>query len=119
MTRGRRSILNYLSATGLTAVTMVVGLISVPFIVRWLGDERYGAFRAAVDWFGYLSLLELGLAGALLPLLARALSLYDDTVVERTVAAGIRAYARVTALMILAALVLVAFITRLDRKSVV
>lgn len=113
MTRGRRSILNYVSATGLTAVTMVVGLISVPFIVRWLGDERYGAFRAAVDWFGYLSLLELGLAGALLPLLARALSRYDNTAVERTVAAGIRAYARVTALMILAALVLVAFITRL------
>lgn len=113
MTRGRRAILNFVSGTALTAVTMVVGLVSVPYIVRWLGDEQYGAFRTTVDWFGYLSLLELGLAGALMPLLARALSQGDQDAVGRTMAAGIRGYTRVTVFMLVVALGLVAVITKL------
>lgn len=105
--RARRAGLNYVTGVLFTAVTMVVGLIALPFLLEWLGEERYGAWRAATDWYGYLSLLELGIGGALLPLLARAVGQDDRAAARTTMAAGIRAYARQTALMVLGGLVLV------------
>lgn len=110
MTRTRRAAFTYSSGLLFTAVTMVVGLIAVPLLLRWLGEERYGAFRATADWFGYLSLLELGIGGALLPLLARAAGQRDESTLVETLAAGIHAYSRVTAFMLLGGLTLLAVI---------
>jgi O-antigen/teichoic acid export membrane protein len=105
--RARRAALNYATGVLFTAVTMVVGLVALPFLLEWLGEERYGAWRAATDWYGYLSLLELGIGGALLPLLARAVGQDDRAATRMTMGAGIRAYARQTGLMVLGGLILV------------
>ncbi|MGO9604274.1 MAG: lipopolysaccharide biosynthesis protein [Candidatus Binataceae bacterium] len=79
-------------------------------MLRWLGDERYGAVEAATDWLAYISLLEFGIGGALLPLMARALAQRDERQVGTLLVAGIRAYLVVTALMVAAGLALVAII---------
>lgn len=72
--RIRRAFLNFLSAFGLTFVTFGTALISSRLVIRYIGDERFGAFRSLFELFGYLSLLEGGLALTLRPLFAQSLA---------------------------------------------
>ena len=107
MSRVRQSVLNYVASIGSTVVSMLAGLIAVPLVLRVLTDEQYGAFRTASDWLAYLALLELGLAGASMPLIARSLSSRgSDPNAAATVGAAIRAYTRVAIPMIGAGIVL-------------
>ena len=79
---------------------MVVGLVATPFLLRWLGEARFGAFRALSDCLGYLALLELGRGGALVPMLLRAMGQGNEVGVRKTLAAGFRGYGRTTLLML-------------------
>lgn len=74
------------------AVTMAVALRTTPLFVVWLGERPWGAYQVLLGGYGYLSLLELGLGGALGPMLATALADGDAPAVRRAVAAGVRAY---------------------------
>ena len=94
-TRTGRSIITLVTGMAGTVVTVLAGLAATPLILRGLGDERYGIFRAASDWLMYLGLLELGLGGALRALFARALAQDDPTQVATVLRAGQRAYLRV------------------------
>ncbi len=94
--RTQRSLLNFAAGLASTALVLIVGLVATPFLLRWLGEDRFGAFRVTLDWFGYLALFELGLGEALWPLLARAAGRGDTKSVEHTLAAGIRAYLHVS-----------------------
>ncbi len=91
--RAQRSIANYFAQIVLTATTMILGLCASPWIERWLGPARFGAVRVAAEAQGYLLLLELGLGGALAPLLVRSISLGQASATRATLAAGARAYA--------------------------
>jgi O-antigen/teichoic acid export membrane protein len=84
---------------GLTGLTAVIGFAATPLILRWLGAERYGAFRAASDWLGYVGLLEFGIGGALQVLFARSLGKDDRVGVVATIRAGVRAYLAAAMLM--------------------
>lgn len=75
-----------------TAVTITVGLFTSPWLEHWLNKDRFGAFRVVLDCQGYLALLELGLGGALAPLLARAFALNDDRALKQSMAAASQAY---------------------------
>jgi O-antigen/teichoic acid export membrane protein len=99
-TRSDRAVKNYVSALLFAAVTLATGFVATPLLLRWLGEQRFGALRAMTDWYGYLGLLELGIGGALLPLLSRALGRTDEGVVRRTLASGLRAYVGVTMAML-------------------
>jgi len=109
--RTRRSILTFLAGELFAGVTIIAGLLATPPLLRWLGDERFGAFRVTTDWYGYLSLFELGLSGALLPLLARAIGLEHLELIRQTLAAGVRAYFRASFVMLVGGLGLAATIT--------
>src|SRR5579872_2186125 len=113
MSRTHRATWNYLSSLLVTALSLVAGFIATPWLLRWLGTERFGAFRVTSDWTGYLSIFELGLGGALLPLLARALGKNEQGKVRDLLAASIRAYLGITAAMLTAGLLLTVFITKL------
>jgi O-antigen/teichoic acid export membrane protein len=115
--RTRRSILTFLSGGLSSAVILGVGFMATPLLLRWLGDERYGAFEAATDWFGYIALLELGVGGALRPLLALAWARRDKRELEILMAAGFRAYFFLTALMVSAGAALTMLIPRLLRLN--
>jgi len=55
-----------------TAVTVVIGLVSTPILLRLLGPERFGAVRMVEQCFAYLEFLGFGLAAAVGVLLIRA-----------------------------------------------
>lgn len=96
MSRTRKASWNLASSLAYTAVLLAVSLLSTPRLIRWLGEDRLGAVKAATDLFGWLTLLELGLGGTLGPLLAKALARDDRHTLHHTMAAGTRAYLLLT-----------------------
>ena len=70
--RVRRSLLNFGSNALLMAVTMAVALPAAPWLLLWLGVSVSGGVRVLNAAFGWLTLLEFGLGGAIGPLLALA-----------------------------------------------
>ena len=90
--RARRSILNFGTSALLMAVTMAVSLPATPWLIRWLEASVYGGVKVVNEAFGWITILELGLGGAIGPLLAGALGRGDERAVRETVAAGSRAY---------------------------
>lgn len=95
MSRTARAFSTFASGVGLTGFMLVASFVSTPLLLGWLGETTFGTFRLASDWLGYLALLELGLGGALPPLLARALARGDEAGVRALVSTGVRAYLRV------------------------
>jgi len=92
---------------------MGLALGITPILLRTLGAARLGAARAVMDCVAYLALFELGLGGAMIPMLARALALEDEESVRRTLAAGFRAYLIVLVPMLLGAVAITFGITHL------
>jgi O-antigen/teichoic acid export membrane protein len=90
--RVRRSLLNFATTALLMGVNMAVAILATPLLLDWLGESAYGGYRVVNDAYGYLTLLELGLGGAIAPLLARAIGRGDERALRETVAAGSRAY---------------------------
>jgi O-antigen/teichoic acid export membrane protein len=116
--RVRRSLLNFGSSILLVAVTTLVALRSTPLLVGWLGERPFGGYRVVLDGFGYLTLLEMGLGGALSPLLARALQAQtegDGGPLRQTVATGARAYFWVSLATVALGLALTPFVHRFAR----
>jgi O-antigen/teichoic acid export membrane protein len=111
--RVRRSLLNFATSVLFMAASMAFALKATPWLVFWLGETRYGGSRVLGDGFGYLNLLELGLGGAIAPMLARAVGERDESALRRTVAAGVRAYLKVALATITLGLLLTPFIPRL------
>lgn len=66
----RNTMLNF---TG-QAVPLLVGLFTIPFIVRGLGTERFGLLSLAWVILGYFSIFDLGLGRATTKYVAEALS---------------------------------------------
>lgn len=115
MSRSVRSALNFLMATVSTGVGVLTSFIATPFILRWLGEDRFGAFRVSMDWLGYLSLLELGTGAALAPLILKAHAERNDAEEQALLAAGLRRYLRVALLTALVGGVLVAVLPFLTK----
>src|SRR5437868_5766876 len=92
MSRTRRAGWTFMTGVAGTAALMLAGLAATPLLLRWLGDEPYGAFKAAFDWMGYLTLFDLALAGALVPPLARSVAAHDARSVAAVLGAAVRAY---------------------------
>jgi O-antigen/teichoic acid export membrane protein len=113
MSRSRRSIKTFVGGLAYTLATVTVGFLSVPFLLRWLGTESFGACRALTDWYGQFKLLELGLGASLLPMLAKGVGRTDARNVQQVMGAGIRAYLGTTVGFVIAGLVLAAVVLRL------
>jgi O-antigen/teichoic acid export membrane protein len=111
--RSRNAALNFATSLAFTGITLLGAIVSSRLIVRWVGTGRFGAYRTLTEWFGYLALLELGLGGAVGPLLSRALSSGDRPAIRATLSAAIRAYLRVTLVAVGVGLALVAVLPRI------
>lgn len=112
MTRSHNAILNFLSTIAFTIVTVAIGLVSTPLLLKWLGKDTFGTFRILVAYFGYLNLLEFGLSGGISPILARYLGVNDEEGIVKTLAAGARAYFRVMIIIVIGGLILSTIIVR-------
>ena len=104
--RVRRSLWNFLSTLVLTVVTMVVGLKASPLLAYWLGSGPFGAVRTMNEATGLLTLLELGLSGALGPLMSRAIGQNNEVDLQKAVVAGSRGYLLVSFLIVVVGLAL-------------
>ena len=92
-------------------VTMASSLVTAPYLIDWLGQDRFGLFRTMTELFGYLTLLEFGLSGSLAPLLAGYIGQGDLRAERQIMAAGVRAYAMVSVPTLLSGMLLSATIT--------
>ncbi|MGH9837766.1 MAG: lipopolysaccharide biosynthesis protein [Blastocatellia bacterium] len=92
MSRTRSSAWNFAAGMVYALASAAASLIATPLLLRWLGSERLGAYRALMDWIGYLTFFELGLGGALMASLAGRIGQGDHAAVTRMLAAGLRSY---------------------------
>ena len=60
-----------------SVITMATAFVTTPYLLRFLGAERLGAFRASQQWTNYLTFLYVGLAPTLAVLLLRPASRGD------------------------------------------
>jgi O-antigen/teichoic acid export membrane protein len=108
-------LLHFGTSVVLLAVTTAVALRSTPLLVAWLGDRKFGGYQILFQGYGYLTLLEMGLGGALGPLLAQSVQKDDERSLRRTVAAGSRAYCRVALVSVAVGLMLTPVVPWLAR----
>jgi O-antigen/teichoic acid export membrane protein len=108
MSRTRNSARNLAAGMAYALASAAASLIATPLLLRWLGSECLGAYKALTDWIGYLTFFELGLSGALMASLARRVGQSDQASVTRMLATGLRAYRRVMFAQIAGGLALVA-----------
>lgn len=113
MSRTRNSAWNVAAGLAYALALAATSLFANPLLLDWLGHERLGAYRALVDWVGYITFLELGLSGALMAALAQRIGQSDRAAVTRLLGAGLRAYLRLTLAQFAAGLALVVALPRL------
>ena len=106
MSRFARSSYTFLVNLLLTVVTTLTGFIATPLLIAWLGKEKFGASRTLTDWFGYVGLLEMGLAGALLPVMSMSLPREGGRGVLAVLHEALRIYRRVAMSMIVTGAIL-------------
>jgi O-antigen/teichoic acid export membrane protein len=104
MSRTQRSAFNVAGGLLFTAVTICVGVLSTPWLLHWLGVERFGTYRVMLDWLAYVGLLELGLGSALTVRLGVALGKGDRHRAQSLLNAGVREFFLVTLVMLVVGL---------------
>jgi O-antigen/teichoic acid export membrane protein len=111
--RTRRSALHF--ATNLLGmlVALVVGFAATPLLLRWLGSERFGAFRALGEWFAYLSLVPVALTAVFGPMLASSVAAGDQDRLRSVFAMGLRMFAGLSIVLVVVGVVLTSTISRL------
>jgi O-antigen/teichoic acid export membrane protein len=66
----RNTILNLIGL----GVPLLIGVFTIPFIIRWLGTERFGILSLVWIVVGYFSIFDLGLGRATTKFIAEALA---------------------------------------------
>ena len=92
---------------------MMLGFVATPLLLRWLGAERFGSFRVLSEWLGNLTMLEFGLTGSILALLAPAVARRDEQEIRGWLSAAIRSYFRVDLAIAAAGIALIVVLPRL------
>ncbi len=108
MGRSHRSALTFFTSGIWYATMMVASLVATPLVLRWLGQDRYGAYLYALQWLGYLALLEFGLSTAIMPLLVK----FHENAEKRNDAMGVafRAWRLVTVANLLGSMLIIAIV---------
>lgn len=73
----RRLLLNAVSNTAAFAATLAVSFVLAPIVLKALGDARYGAWSFAESFVAYLTVLDMGVAAALVRFVPRAVARND------------------------------------------
>ncbi len=102
----KRSFLNLVAMISKSLIVMIIGFISVPYLLKWLGSEKLGAYRLLIDWTTNISFLELGVGGSLIPIFCSAWSKGSTTSLEKTLVAGFWAYAKTLPVIFVACFIL-------------
>ena len=63
-TRSVRAMLGGIATWGQSVLSVLVGFVATPYLVRFLGDRELGAYRMYESWAGYLAFISFALAGS-------------------------------------------------------
>jgi len=106
MSRTRASIWNFLSSIGVSGITMLLGLVSMPILLDLLGNEKLGAYRTVADWYALFGMIELGLAQSFRAVFAEVISDDSEITHDDVLTYGTRIYLRLAGILAAATLVL-------------
>ena len=86
MDRGKK-LLHGSAAKALNFVIMIAtSFFMMPFLVRSLGEERYGLWTLVGSFLGYYGLMDIGLSSAVVRFISRAVGRKDDEEVRTVIA---------------------------------
>src|SRR6478609_3274113 len=88
MSLARTILRNIVSSWAGYAVHVIVAFLLTPFVLRSLGEARYGVWALAVGLTGYYGLLDLGISGGIGQYLTRYLAEKDFERLNRTASTG-------------------------------
>lgn len=92
MTRTRRAIMGVITNYASAAVMAVAGFVLVPIVLHYLGREDYGLWATIGQVLGYLALLDLGMANAVVRRTARMREHGDHEAINRMVSTALALY---------------------------
>ena len=75
--RLRRILLTSISTIGTRVITAIVGIISVPMTLHYLGAERYGLWMAISSFIAMLTFADLGVGNGLFNAVAESYGIDD------------------------------------------
>ncbi len=101
--RSALAAFSWLTLVARSVITMAAGFVTTPYLLRFLGAERLGAFRASQQWTSYLTFLYVGLGPTLLVLLLRPASRGDLAGTVGVLKSGMRITMRQTLWLVLPA----------------
>ncbi|MFZ6017579.1 MAG: oligosaccharide flippase family protein [Nitrospirota bacterium] len=85
----RNTLLNFIGQV----VSLLIGVVTIPFIVRGLGTERFGLLSLAWVILGYFAIFDLGLGRATTKFVAEALGKGEEDQIPRLVWTAVTAQA--------------------------
>ena len=86
MDRGKK-LLRGSAAKALNFFVMIAtSFFMMPFLVRSLGDDKYGLWTLVGSFLGYFGLMDIGLSSAVVRFISRAVGRKDDDDVRKTIA---------------------------------
>lgn len=92
MTRTRRAVQGVITNYASAAVMAVAGFVLVPIVLHYLGREDYGLWATIGQILGYLALLDLGMANAVVRRTARMREHGDKDGINRMVSTALALY---------------------------
>jgi O-antigen/teichoic acid export membrane protein len=110
-TRSRSALATFawIALVARSILTMLVGFIVTPYLLRYLGAERLGALRASQQWTSYLPFLYIGLGPSLVVMLLEPASRGDLARTAAVLKSGIAIVMRQTMAIVLPAGLLMAW----------
>ena len=110
MTRTRRAIMGVITNYASALVMAVAGFVLVPIVLHYLGREDYGLWATIGQMLGYLALLDLGMANAVVRRTARMREHGDTEAINRMVSTALALYCALGLVFLIAGLVLSGFL---------
>lgn len=98
--RNRRAALSGITAALARIVQMGSSLITVPFAIRYLGNERFGLWMAISSFLAIAGFADFGLGNGLLNSIARAQGKDDTEGVKRALSSAFASLCFISALML-------------------
>lgn len=92
MTRTRRAVLGVITNYASALVMAVAGFVLVPIVLHYLGREDYGLWATIGQVLGYLALLDLGMANAVVRRTAKMREHGDMDGINRMVSTALALY---------------------------
>ena len=99
--RSALAAFSWITLVARSVITMAAGFVTTPYLLRFLGAERLGAFRASQQWTSYLTFLYVGLGPTLVVLLLRPASKGDLAATVGVLKSGMRITMRQTLMFVL------------------